>query len=67
MKLVSGIKEKDFSAMDVNDGFKFGSVFKVDCRLEVALDEADRVAEEDNRRYSNEEVFTNLRMRINGR
>ena len=35
--------------------------------LEAALDEADRVAEEDNRRYSHEEVFTNLRRRINDR
>lgn len=35
--------------------------------LESALDEADRVAEEDSRRYSHEEVFTNLRRRINDR
>ena len=35
--------------------------------LEAALDEADRMAEEDNRRYSHEEVFTNLRRRINDR
>ena len=35
--------------------------------LEAALDEADRVAEEDNRRYSHEEVFANLRRRINDR
>ena len=35
--------------------------------LEAARDEADRMAEEDNRRYSHEEVFTNLRRRINDR
>ena len=31
-----------------------------------ALDEADRAAMEDNRRYTHEEVFSNLRRRING-
>lgn len=34
--------------------------------VEIALDEADRVAEEDSRRYSHEEVFASLRRRING-
>lgn len=34
--------------------------------VETALDEADRVALEDDRRYSHEEVFTNLRRKING-
>ena len=34
--------------------------------LENALDEADRAAMEDNRRYTHEEVFSNLRRRING-
>jgi prevent-host-death family protein len=33
--------------------------------VETALDEADRVAEEDNRRMSHEEVFGNLRRKIN--
>jgi prevent-host-death family protein len=33
--------------------------------VEVALDEADRVAEEDDRRMSHEEVFGNLRRKIN--
>lgn len=33
---------------------------------ESALDEADKAAMEDNRRYTHEEVFTNLRRRING-
>jgi prevent-host-death family protein len=33
--------------------------------VEAALDEADRVAEEDNRRMSHEEVFGNLRRKIN--
>ena len=34
--------------------------------VEYALDEADRAAMEDNRRYTHEEVFSNLRRRING-
>lgn len=34
--------------------------------VESALDEADRAAMEDDRRYMHEEVFSNLRRRING-
>ena len=34
--------------------------------VDAALDEADKYAEEDNRRYTHEEVFNNLRRRING-
>ncbi len=34
--------------------------------VESALDEADRAAMEDDRRYSHEEVFSNLRRSING-
>ena len=34
--------------------------------VETALDEADRVAMEENRRYTHEEVFSNLRRRVNG-
>lgn len=34
--------------------------------VENALDEADKTALEDNRRYTHEEVFSNLRGRING-
>jgi len=34
--------------------------------VELALDEADRLAEEDSTRYTHEEVFSNLRRRING-
>ena len=34
--------------------------------VESALDEADRAAMEDNRRYTHEEVFSNLRRRVNG-
>ena len=34
--------------------------------VENALDEADRAAMEANRRYTHEEVFSNLRRRING-
>ena len=34
--------------------------------VESALDEADRAAMGDNRRYTHEEVFSNLRRRING-
>lgn len=34
--------------------------------VEAALDEADKCAEKDDRRYTHEEVFTNLRRRING-
>ena len=33
--------------------------------VESALDEADRAALEDNRRYTHEEVFSNLRRRMN--
>lgn len=33
--------------------------------VEAALDEADRMAEEDSRRMSHEEVFESLRRRIN--
>ena len=34
--------------------------------IEVALDMADKAAEEDDRRYTHEEVFSNLRRRENG-
>ena len=34
--------------------------------VEYALDEAERAAMEDNRRYTHEDVFSNLRRRING-
>ena len=34
--------------------------------VEYSLDEADRAAMEDNRRYTHEDVFSNLRRRING-
>ena len=34
--------------------------------IEVALDIADKAAEDDDRRYTHEEVFSNLRMRIKG-
>ena len=33
--------------------------------LEAALDEADRAAIEDERRYTHEEVFASLRRRVN--
>ena len=33
---------------------------------EIALDEADKAAMEDTRRYAHDEVFSNLRRRING-
>lgn len=33
--------------------------------VETALDEADRVAKEDNKRLTHEEVFGNLRRKIN--
>lgn len=34
--------------------------------IEAALDMADKAAEEDDRRYTHEEVFSNLRRRENG-
>ena len=34
--------------------------------IEVDLDMADKAAEEDDRRYTHEEVFSNLRRRVNG-
>jgi len=34
--------------------------------IEAALDIADKAAEEDDRRYTHEEVFSNLRRRVNG-
>lgn len=34
--------------------------------VESTLDEADRAAMKDDRRYMHEEVFSNLRRRING-
>ncbi|MEE1257172.1 MAG: type II toxin-antitoxin system Phd/YefM family antitoxin [Lachnospiraceae bacterium] len=34
--------------------------------IEAALDMADKAAEEDDRRYTHEEVFSNLRSRVNG-
>ena len=34
--------------------------------VETALDEADRYAEEDENRYTHEEVFSKLRRRVNG-
>ena len=33
---------------------------------ELLLDEADKAAIEDNRRFTHEEVFSNLRRRVNG-
>lgn len=33
--------------------------------VESALDEADKAAMEDDRRYTHEEVFSNLRRRVN--
>lgn len=33
--------------------------------VDTALDEADKYAEEDDRRYTHDEVFANLRRRIN--
>ena len=33
--------------------------------VDTALDEADRAAMEDDRRYTHEEVFSNLRRRVN--
>lgn len=34
--------------------------------VEAALDEAERLALEDDRRYTHEEVFANLRRSVNG-
>jgi len=34
--------------------------------VEMALDEADKSAMLDSRRYTHEEVFSNLRRRLNG-
>lgn len=34
--------------------------------VELALDEADRAALMDEKRYTHEEVFSNLRRRVNG-
>jgi len=34
--------------------------------VEMALDEADYVALQDNRRYTHDEVFTRLRRNVNG-
>lgn len=34
--------------------------------IEADLDMADKSAEEDDRRYTHEEVFSNLRSRVNG-
>lgn len=34
--------------------------------IEAALDMADKAVEEDDRRYTHEEVFSNLRRRVNG-
>ncbi|MDY4839617.1 MAG: type II toxin-antitoxin system Phd/YefM family antitoxin [Lachnospiraceae bacterium] len=34
--------------------------------VETALDEADKYAEENQNRYTHEEVFSNLRRRVNG-
>ena len=34
--------------------------------IEAALDMADKAAGEDDRRYTHEEVFSNLRRRVNG-
>lgn len=34
--------------------------------IEAALDMADKAAEEDDRRYTHEEVFAKLRRRVNG-
>jgi len=39
---------------------------KLTDNIEVALDEADKYASENEKRYTHEEVITNLRRRING-
>ena len=39
---------------------------KLTDRAELLLDEADKAAIEDNRRFTHEEVFANLRRRVNG-
>ena len=39
---------------------------KLTDRVELLLDEADKAEVEDNRRFTHEEVFANLRRRVNG-
>lgn len=43
----------------------FDAYSKLSEDVEYALDEADRAAREDDTRYTHEEVFSKLRMRIN--
>lgn len=45
---------------------KFTDIEKAVGGGETALDEADKYAEENQDRYTHEEVFTRLRRRING-
>lgn len=40
-------------------------MWKAVAGVEPALDEADKSAEEDDRRYTHEEIFANLRRKIN--
>ena len=51
--------------MEEYGGAQSGGILRLIDGVETALDEADKFAEEDGKRYTHEEVFSNLR-RING-
>lgn len=56
---VTGLSKNHISAVE-------RGVLRLIDGVETALDEADKFAEEDGKRYTHEEVFSNLRRRING-
>ena len=56
-----GIYWNDDLDLDAND---LWDSRLIDC-VERALDEADKAAMEDSRRYTHEEVFANIRRRVN--
>ena len=51
--------------MEEYGGAQSGGILRLIDGVETALDVADKFAEEDGKRYTHEEVFSNLR-RING-
>ena len=63
MKKISKIRVESFS----NELLRtIDSYSRLTDGIEAALDMADKAAEEDDRRYTHEEVFSNLRSRVNG-
>ena len=57
------LTKNGYGAMDV---LSLEAYSRLTDGIEAALDMADKAAEEDDRRYTHEEVFSNLRRRVKG-